>query len=464
MIDSKSLKNSTGIDEVLKQKQVQLTVIEATPLHHIVSACDAVCGGTESIDQAMDSISLASRNEDHDGTIYELADLAAQSVLNTQDLLKSKVLPHIRSIIDTIEESTKNSKQTGLPYTLEYRDIPFLLTLEPTGRLIEQFANGDQFETQEDVNLGTFSDDEIIEKATYTNDGDFNDLLKAYLLENPEATNTISSVLSGQSFLGNVTDPVTLLALIVVAQNIAGDESQIQSGLNVSLSAFKYRLLWLSIGSAKRLASIIKKWSTDIKNRILFTDVVRRDKVIVVNKSVFANLVDEHGLTVEALIGNEILGRPFTGHGLTVEDNLLKAKAKYDTELSMATRRNDLENDITYTQCIFKTAMDDARARSTDEETLAVLGDTSESLVSRAKLVCERLYAAGVSGKVRDHLVASLVCSIYYAHTDVLMLISIMGDVSKGNPELSSDDVVLVARTEFVAWFVFKQLAVVTTK
>lgn len=464
MIDSKSLKNATGLTELLNTKGISLTTIEATPLSHIVAACDSVYTNDGNVDESMGQVASAARNEDHDGTIYELADLAAQSVLSTQTLLRTQVLPHIRKILDDVEAADVESKQTGLPYELVYRDIPFILTLEPTQRLIEQFAKGDQFESKEDINLGTFDLERILELIQYTNDSDFNNVLKSALVDDPELVTSIISVLTGSSFLGNVKSPVVLIALMVIAQNLSADEDNIPSGLNVSLSTYKYRLLWVTIGAAKQLASLVTKWHVDIKNRVLYADTIRDDHKIVVNKSVFGALVEAHNVTVESLIGNEILGRPYSGAGLCDAEAKARTKSKYDTELSMATRRNELENAVTYTQSIFQAVMRDARARSKDEEALALLGDTPESLVTRAGIACERLYASGVTGRVRDHLVAGLVCAIYYAHTDALIFLNIMGEVGKSNPDLPVDEVVLIARTEFVAWYVFKQLAVVKTQ
>ena len=465
MIDSKSLKNSTGMADILDQKGIRLAPIEASPLHHILATTDVdAILACDTVDVALTRIDEATRNEDHDGTMHELADLAAQSILNTQMTLKKTVLPHIVKVLGMVEEATKESKQAGLPYTVEYRDIPHVLTLDATSRLIEQFAKGDLFETDQEISVGDYDLDSLLEKATYTNDGGFNDMLKTHLVKDETAVNVISSVLAGKSYLSNVKDPVTLLAILVIAVNMSNREEDIPSGLNIPLSAYKYRLLWLSISASKTILAILNRHNSDITNRILYTGAMRQDNVIEVNKAVFSNLVNNSGLTVESLIGNEILGRPFSGHSLTVAENIEATKAKYDSELSMASRRNEIENDITYTQSIYKMVMEDARERSKDEECLALLNDTPETLVMRAKVACERLYKAGVTGKVRDHLVASLICSIYYAHTDALMFLSIMGDVSKQNSELSPEAIALVARTEFAAWYVFKQLAIVKSE
>lgn len=465
MIDSNSLKIATGMADILDQKGIELTVIEASPLHHVLAATDGdAYTPCSTVDVAVKQIGDAARNDDHDGTIHELADLAAQSVLGTQATVKNVVLPHVLKVLASVEDAASASKQAGLPYTVEYKSLDSILTLDPTVRLIEQFSKGDLFETDQTVSVGNYDLDSLLELATYTDEGNFNELIKSHLVKSETAVHSVSSILAGNGYLTNVKDPVTLLALMVIAVNLSSNDESIPTGLNIPLATYKYRLLWLSISVAKHIQATLNRWQSDITNRVLYADTIRQDKVIVVNKAVFTSLVNNSDLTVETLIGNEILGRPYSGHTLTNPEYVTIAKAKYDSELSMAARRNEVQNDMTYTQTIYKMVMEDARERSKDESSLAPLGDTAESLISRAKLACERLYKAGVSGRKRDQLVTSLICSIYYAHTDALMFLSLMNSVSKQNPDMSPNDIALVARTEFVAWYVFKQLAIVSTE
>ncbi len=471
MIDNKSLDNAFGMADKLAEKGIVLDTLDTSALQHIVSDMRLLPeSGEIDSDAWREAIKRAAQNDDHDGAIGIIADNAAKSVLNTHRLVTDVINPQVRKLTDEITKKVNeacNNQSTSI-VNVKYMSIPTTLELGTFKEAVQKIASMDLYEVDRS-SVGTYTQDEIIELIKFSNVDDFDEVLSSWVRENPKEVSIINDVLSNKRPVVSKVDPLStmgLSVLVLLTQSLAYTDT-IKEGLNISLSNYKNNLFHISTLAAVELSDLVYKWNHLIGARHIYKPGENLEKEITLVQPVVVELF-KHGVTVEHLIGNHLLGRPFQFQAFTSSDEEIKNKALSETmaEYDRVSKIQNVDADTKRVDLCMRIALtsirDEAIELSHDPVALARLGDTKETMVARANAACESIYK---SGKKLDmdklgEFVAGVVISIYYAHTDALIYMDSLADFATQYPEMNVVDLAKMARAALVVNWVCRQLAV----
>lgn len=460
MIDKNSLAAAIGAAENITSQGKQLHAVEDSALAHIIGSMDAGLH-TDLVDDLIPArVAEEARNDEHDGAMYNLADLAAQSVINTHRLSTNTVVPHILRVLEiskrNIEES--ESKDPVCPYSINFVDGTSLPDNDALNTVLDGMANMDPL-SSERVNVGVYSDDEVLEAVKFSNVDDFDSIMANCLVTKPSAMKLVQSVFSGESTVdfirSEVNDvPEVFVAIMIMALSLK-DSEQIQQGINVPYATYQNRMFNIAIDAARVYRDHMLKWST-LANT-LYLDK-RTDKTISLNREFFMKLSEATGITVESIFANESLGRKYTSSQMHDPQVRAELDAQAAKEQATRNRQHEIDTNRRLNQSVLKAVMEDAR--DADVGQLAILGDTPESLTKRANVVCNRIWdSKRVTGDL-EQLVAGVLISIYYAHTDVALYLNSMSVNQTKYPTMSPADLAKLARAELIVHYVARQIGI----
>lgn len=470
MIDKKSLNDAYGPAEALANKGVVLAATDTSALSHIIGDMHLVPDVEfETLEACGQLIHKAAQNEDHDETMGIIADLAAKSVLNTHRLVVDRINPHVRELVKAIESKldSPDLKTNNVPVAVEYMTMPTVLELNTFQDAVKKIAEMDLYQVDR-VSVGHYTVDEILDLVKFSSVDDFDDNIASYLQDNPGEVEIINGVLEGRLRIDSDVAPLkatTLSVLVLLSQSLAHTD-QIKEGINASLAVYKSNLFHISILAARHLVDLIKSWDYLIATKNIYKTGENVPNKITLVQPVVLNMF-KNGVSVEHLIGNHLLGRPYGYADFTVGDQEKIDKVLSDTakEYDRVTRQNQQEIDKvrydTQIRVALTTIRDDAIERAEDPEFLAIAGDDASSLVARANSACESVFKSGkrLEADQLGEFVAGLVISIYYAHTDALVYMDTLAEYERQYPEMHVVDLAKMARAALVVNWVCKQLA-----
>lgn len=467
MIDKKSLENAVGIASALGSKDICVAAVPQSALSHLIGATNHIAIEPTSDDEACTAIRQAAQHIEHDGTMNFIADNAAVSVLNTHRLVTEVVNPHIRKVVATIVEqlAADEAAASTTDHGVELVTIPNVLDNVELENMIARIGTMDRYDVPT-LDLGTYTDEEILEQVRYSTSGGYDDVLRMELVNDPEAFNTIRHVLSGKSFgVQKLSKPVAV-ALLLMSQSLKHSDT-IKEGINATLSDYKNRLHWISVTVARYLNATYSSWNAISESKLIYrpTDQNNPSAKTGIISSTFALMADQ-GVTIEHVVGNNLLDRPYGYHdfiGDKKDETLARTKQAYDRDLATKnSEKESKENDR-----IIRTALiaikDEAIDRAGDPANLAILGDTKATMVSRATAACEAVFKSGKTLKHDqiDEFVAGLIIAIYYAHTDALLYLDSIADFTRQYPEMDGPELAKLARVNLITHWVYRQLTTV---
>lgn len=464
MIDKKSLENSVGIAQKLTAAGVVLDTLDQTAMKHVIGSLSMMSTSPQSDDEACVLLKNAAQHVEHDGTMLHTANNAANSVLNTHRLVTNVVNPHIRKVVAEITsrlaDVAGNISDTG--HTVELVSLPSVLDNPDVEAMIRHTADMDRYDADV-IDLGKYSESEILDLIRYSTSGNFDDVLKMELVNTGGYVEAINRVLAGQFTDVSKTPTEVALAIFLMASSLKHTET-IKEGINASLSDYRNRLNYIAITYARHLDAVYSAWNKISTSKLIYRpDVVGKVAVI---SSVFNDLATNHGVTIENILGNDLLDRRYTYVDFTGENKdevLAKTRSAYDRDLSAKNLgKEDRENDLTLRTALIA-IKDDAIERAESDENLSILGDTKATMISRATAACEAVFKTGkiLKKDQLDEFTAGLLIAIYYAHTDALLYLDKITDFSKQYPDMGGVELAKLARTSLVVHWVHSQLATV---
>lgn len=466
MIDNKSLDNSVGIAERVTNANITLDVVDGSALAHVIGSMDFITNNPESADDIRTTLKEKANNDEHDGTMNIIADNAARSVLGTHRFVTDVVNPHIRDVLDKINEEYGSVKSTedNLDIKVEIKTLPHALDMPTVEEAVGKIASMDLYaDSANPVNLGSYTDEEILDNTKFTNTNGYDDELETTLRTDSGSFDVIRQILAGEINPSANHTPAVLVATVFICQSLVHSDN-IKEGVATSLNGYKARLNWIATSAARLLQEHYNNWRKIVNGRFLYVPGTEKDKNrIVVVSETFQQLA-EKGVTIEHLIGNNLLGRKFAYVDfLENENSKNETMNAFETTKADRARNSHLRNQEALIKITLTAIKNNAIELSEDPEVLSRLNDDKISLINRATVACENIFASDktFSEDILSEVVAGLLCAIYYAHTDAMLYLNSIADFSTKYPDMDPIDLAKMARVNLLVHWVYRQIATV---
>lgn len=467
MIDSKSLDNSIGIAEKMASANITLDAVDGSALAHVIGSMDFIPNNPKDADEIRKVVWEKANNEEHDGTMNIIADNAARSVLGTHRFVTDVVNPHIRSVLGKINEEYADIKEEDgkLDIKVEIKSLPRAMDSANVEEAVGKIASMDLYsDSATPVDLGSYTDEEILDNIKFTKTDGYDDELESALRSEAESFDVIRAVLAGELTPSSRLTPAQLVAIVLLTQSLAHTDN-IKEGIATSLNGYKARLNWISTFTARILQERYNDWRKIVKGRFLYVPGTENIKNCISVVSETFQQLDSKGVTIEHLIGNNLIGRKF-GYVDFLENENAKNESMnaFETAKNDRIRNSHIRNRENLVKITLTAIKNNAIELSEDTEVLSRLNDDKASLINRATIACENIFTSDkyFDEGILDEVVAGLLCAIYYAHTDAMLYLNSIADFSKKYPDMNPIDLAKMARTNLLVNWVYRQIAVVT--
>lgn len=451
MLEPSAIAAAIPLSQMLAEKGISLDAHADTPLACIVR--DAPLVGFNPGEASYDAISAAlldaSRGETHAALLSECIELVTTSVRRTLDFSRNTVIPHVRRVLETFTARLEGLDIVPLPFTLKFNYLPEIYKLAPGLQFVERWENNPSASVPGALTLGTYSPAEIETLAQLTDEGGFNDSLKELLnADDGRGLSAIADVLSGRIGIANM--PVEFsLPLAIVLRNIETPKEGVQS----SLTAYNDARSVLSNVAAKRALSLIDQLNIQIRNKSLYKgNFVKELGVIELTGEVYKILLNE-GLTSEAVIGNELIGRKYIG-GQMLDPKVIEELTDIYAR-DYATRKQAVSiSKHEHTRKALQAVLREDVNMIAEKGEFVIEGDTAEKAWGRLRQFIDALYEHNGLQFEPSGIITAAICVVWYAHTDAARLIDIMFKVEKEQPGLPAKEVATLATIQYLSEWV----------
>lgn len=398
-----------------------------------------------------------SKTQEHASTLAEIRTLAANAVRGSINVTRNVVLPHLRSVIDMHTTRMAETADGVMPFKVDVKYTPEVYKSNVAVQFIERWDNVPPAPLAPPIKLGQYSVDEIRTLAMLTDDGSFNDDM-ADLLGSADgiALSQITSVLAGTMAVQNM-DPQYSLPMAIILENITTPKE----GVEMTLSQYNASRVAMGNTAARTASSLMRTLDNNVRVGSLYSGLVQKDaNVITVTGEVYRTMVTE-GLDVEMLIGNELLGRKFTGQQLLDPANQAEMTSAYERDRGVRQQANLLNTRTRSRQLILDVLRDDhARIASLGE--YPVEGDTAEKSWMRIRDITNKVMGTQASEMDASLVISAILIAVWYGHTDSGRVIDIMFDVERTNEGLSPSEIATLAHMRYIAEWTASMIIKVT--
>lgn len=461
MIDKKSLVDAVGIAQRLAAAGTVLTSVDQSALQHLVASMKLIATKPENADAAAILVKDAAQCTEHDGTMGYIADHAANSVLNTHRMVTEIINPHIRKVVDEVKGQIDAAikKLSDSPHDVELVTLPPVMDSDELATFVARVAGWDRYDATP-INLGTYTDTEILNLIKYSTPVD--EVLEMALLNEPGSFDAINRIFSGEPIHPDRASKAVVVASFLMAQALKHMDI-VKEGINATLTEYKNYLHYIAVTLARYMNVIYENWNTIVKNSYIYQPGDNGGKIKILSTT-FKDLASNHGVTIENLIGNQLLGNKYFYSDFASEEKekvLAETKAAYDTDLASINLTKEAKVSDLITRTVLIGVKNDAIERSEDPSALAILGDDKASMISRAGVACETVYKSNKAIRMDqlEECVAGLLIAIYYAHTDALLYLDSIADFAKKYPEMDGVELAKLARVNLIVHWVYRQFA-----
>ena len=399
---------------------------------------------------------------EHDLASAEFVEKAAGVIAVNLDLAKNTVVPHVLDVLQRVTELADLTARRELNNIAIVPDHYESIWDNPgLNELIEPYANTAPADEVITSVLGALPSLEEATKWMTTGsaivDADILELIK----HDPElplrvVQGTFFEYLSSQASLSVLTNPyktdrVSILARFLIANHLL---SVVPAEANVPLAEFKRIVVAIMVQSAVGLHDVIKlrKRAVDA-NQLLRSYPVTEFNYggaqvnIDVNGTIYNRFLEAGG-SPESIMGAFITDRSVDSAKLISEkETYEKAWAQY------VKVRSEVLSEQRYNRTVAALRSVLAADIKNLPESYPVNG---EILYGRAGTLLNEILPRDLEGfpaAVRD-----IVCKLFYAHTNVLIILSEMDRIKAKFPLLPMDEVATEAVTEFITDWVEAQL------
>lgn len=461
MLDPIAIKTAIALAQDFSAKGNTLTPIPDTPLSTIVRCAPVM--GIEAANATYDSLSAlmiqVSRGEDHAAAIKQSADLASGAVRRTIDLTRNTVMPHIRRVIELHEAAMASQQNAPLPFDIDHYYVPEIYKLQQGRSYLEQWEDVPLAGSPGPVNFGMYSPDEIMKLAQLTDDGDFNNSMIELLgAQGGQGYATIADVLSGRIAVENVASEFSL-PLAIIIKNI----EMPKEGLQMALSQYNLNRTLVSNIAARKGLTLIRTLADALNNLVVYRGSSRAvDGIIRVNSEVYSAMLDKD-FSIEALIGNEIIGRKYRGSELMKPEVIEELTAAYERDRAIRQTAHVANLKVICRNTVQNVLREDLKAIS-DAGEFVIEGDSFERAWGRLRGFCDKLYSNEFAHYEPSLVISAAICFVWYAHTDAARYIDIMFEIEKEQKkhkvDLPSAEIATLAGLQYICSWVVSMVGV----
>lgn len=461
MLDTRAAQTAIDLTLETSSKGIMLAAIPDTPLA-------LLCRQTplELTDRTADTLSAAAeemvnltRGEEHASVLTSVVSMAAESVRRTLDLARNTTMPHIRRVIGLFDEYVSTEAQARSPYNVLPVYLPDVFKTDTAERLLSGYGSILPQSVDGNPFFGKFSPDEIRELVRVTNDGEFNELIDELLMaDNGKVLAEVGAALEGLLNVKRIS-PDAALPLLIVLKNIETPKEGVSN--NLSKYNADREIFAANVGkiAATQVARVTQSTQTSALYPVTGDDVATN---IRVNGEAYAKLL-ARGLSVEAVIGNELLGRKYRGELMVTEEALKEMVGAYNRDKSIRMQAHEVRKAQVIRKGVLESLRSDHAYVTGDGNGMQVAGDDAGRSWIRLREFVDALYASPAQGAEPAVIIAATICNVWYGHTDAGRVIAAMMSVEKSNPSLEPREVATLATLRYISDWVASQIAVVDT-
>jgi len=462
MLNRIFLEQSLPLASKLAAAGKRIIPIQGTPLDDIMRACstfslyntaqdlDALTSN-EFVGQLVDIAGAKDDNGEnlHNGVVSQFVELAKSAVQQGLNNARNVVMPDVKNILQTVQEVQAGRRNTSAnPYVVVPSVMPAVFSNPVLLELVERYNMTPAREVPRRELPGLTNDE--IKAAITTGAAEFDAQVAELLGE--EGLTQIGNVWSGGIELGFLA-PEYAVGLHLLTKALYNNPP---AGTNYQLSDYNNLVSLMTEQTGRITYQVIETQARRKKLGMLYNSGAavagaNGQRIIEVNNDVYLPLLDK-GLTPEMLIGNEFLGRPYSdGQLLENKENL---EAAYNREKRLYDTRAELED-----RNALRSTLSLVFSREIANREEADLPVDRSILQSRLNEAMKRIQDKDLN--CLESLVRDLTCYIFYAHTDADMILCVMDDLGCKYPELDPREIALLATTQYVSYWVAKQMQVV---
>lgn len=451
MLEPSAITAAIPLNQMLAEKGILLDVQADTPLACIVR--DAPLIGFDPAVASYSDITAAlvnaSRGESHAGMQSGTVELVTTSARRTLDYTRNVVMPHIRRVLTSFTDRIDGFDIVPLPFDLVFVYAPEIYKMQAGIEFASRWENNPMASVPGALTLGTYSPAEVESLAMLTDDEGFNDSLKELLnAADGKGMMAICDVLSGRMSIGQMP-PEYSLPLAVVLRNIEMPKEGVQS----TLSAYNEARTILSNVSGKTALTLINNLSSAMKNKSLYKgNFIREKGKVELVGEVYKVLLDE-GLTSEAVIGNELIGRKYLGSQMLRPEIMEELTGIYHRDYAIRKQAANIAK-IEFTRKAIKDVLREDVNLMDEKGEFVIEGDSGEKAWGRLRGFIDSLHAHNGMQFEPSAIITTAVCVVWYAHTDAVRVIDIMFKVERDQPGLPPKEVALLATIQYLTEWV----------
>lgn len=459
MLDTQSAKTAIDLTLETSDKGIMLAAVPDTPL-------GLLCRQTplELTDRTSDTLSAAAeemvsmtRGEEHAGVLGTVVTMAAESVRRTLDLARNTTMPHIRRVVALFEEYVAAEAQARSPYNVLPTYLPEAFSTDTAERLLSGYSQILPQSVDGNPFFGKFSPDEIRELVRVTNDGAFNELIDELLMaNNGQVLGEVTAALEGLLNVKRIS-PDAALPLLIVLKNIEVPKE----GVSNNLAKYNADREIFAANVGKIAATQVQRVTQSALTSALYP--VTGDDVatnIRVNGEVYAKLLSR-GLSAEAVIGNELLGRKYRGELMVSEEAIKDMMGAYNRDKNIRQQAHEVRKQQVIRKGVLESLRSDHAYVTGEGNGMQVAGDDAGRSWIRLREFVDGIYSGYGQNAEPAIIIAATVCAVWYGHTDVGRVINAMMAVEKANPNLEPREVATLATLRYIADWVASQIVVV---
>jgi len=459
MLDPNAVTAVIAVNQSISAKGAHLVTLPDTALAMLVREMPTTAIKAEETDYAAAGTILTdlSRGEDHAAVLQRVVGLGSDSVRRTLAFARNTVMPHIYRVIEAYTaEMTKNTN-VAMPFDVKRHFAHDAAKTSIAMNFLERWEHAPAVTPVSNVDLGTYTPDEILNLVKISNDGDYNEHIETLLTEDGgRGLKQLSDMLKGIMPITAVDNHFQLPAAVLL-QSIVGTP---KPGVGMTLTAYTAAVSSMANYAAKNAMAALGRLKTQRVDQALYYGIFQHDaKTIPVVGEVYNDLL-EKGFSIDMLFGNELLGRKYQGAALLQPEAMAEMTEVYNRDRAIRQTAHNLDRQRMSRQAILDVLRTDQQAIAAAGE-FTVADDSADKSWARLKGFIDSLTVNNTWYSYEpSSMIAATICAVWYAHSDAHRIIDIMFEQGKENPEMPPSEQATMASLQYISEWVASQIGV----